>query len=428
MNSKLFLLAFLCLSLGQIVNAQVCAGQCPPLNYPNPSCLDKTVSIVTCVQQANGQCGYSVTCPNSPAGTPPPCSAIECGTQPPGLNLPTCLSGAKAPAVCNRLGDATCAWQAGNCPGEPIPTLSPCTLDDCGPLNFVNPLCSDGSKAAVTCGRLADRTCGYQASPCPGATTAPPTPGVPTPATGQPCSTDAVCGNGLYCQRANCDNSQLGLCTPYNLNCLNIYSPVCGCNGQTYNSNCFATAARVNVNYLGVCTNATSAPNATSPFPTTRSPLPTYPTPGPIVPTPSSPHVPTKPTPPTPAPTPFHPPTPARPTPPVVFPTPAKYPTGRVPTPQYVPPAAYPSPALTFTTAAQPAFPDNIPLDNPSPSPTYETVAPPTPPPVRHHNNDHDDDDDYNFPSPAPAQAPSENFQGANTVINLNLNDLLRGK
>ena len=44
-----------------------------------------------------------------------------------------------------------------------------------------------------------------------------------------------------------------GVCSKMPTNCFKIYRPVCACDNTTYNNECDAKAAGVNVLYLGSC-------------------------------------------------------------------------------------------------------------------------------------------------------------------------------
>jgi len=46
----------------------------------------------------------------------------------------------------------------------------------------------------------------------------------------------------------------MGTCSPRPEMCTQDYSPVCGCDGQTYSNTCSAHAAGISVAYAGECT------------------------------------------------------------------------------------------------------------------------------------------------------------------------------
>jgi hypothetical protein len=66
-----------------------------------------------------------------------------------------------------------------------------------------------------------------------------------------------ACPDGEYCRflpSTRCGSGdQTGECTPRADVCDGIYSPVCGCDGQTYSSGCSASAAGVSVRRTGEC-------------------------------------------------------------------------------------------------------------------------------------------------------------------------------
>jgi hypothetical protein len=69
------------------------------------------------------------------------------------------------------------------------------------------------------------------------------------------CGIDVPCGEGYYCSfdAHDCGESGLGMCVPAKVACNLVYAPVCGCNGQTYDNECVANAAGVDIFADGPC-------------------------------------------------------------------------------------------------------------------------------------------------------------------------------
>jgi hypothetical protein len=67
----------------------------------------------------------------------------------------------------------------------------------------------------------------------------------------------AQCGDGSFCNfpvAAACGSFDApGVCEPIPEFCIEIFAPVCGCDGQTYDNSCFAAGAGVSVSAEGPC-------------------------------------------------------------------------------------------------------------------------------------------------------------------------------
>jgi hypothetical protein len=73
------------------------------------------------------------------------------------------------------------------------------------------------------------------------------------PPPSESCRTNDDCESGAYCSKALGDCDGVGTCKPRPEACYKVYSPVCGCDGQTHGNSCDAASAGVSVGALGEC-------------------------------------------------------------------------------------------------------------------------------------------------------------------------------
>ena len=119
-----------------------------------------------------------------------------------------------------------------------------CGPRDCGPqLGMPNYPCADGTMGGPTgrCLRQDGGECGWEIIECP-------------VDIGR-CAESADCPRGQYCDTpvdgACGDASVDGTCVPMPDACIEIYDPVCGCDGATYGNRCNAQTQRVDVQHVG---------------------------------------------------------------------------------------------------------------------------------------------------------------------------------
>ncbi|MFQ5494703.1 MAG: hypothetical protein ACE5EX_04920 [Phycisphaerae bacterium] len=93
------------------------------------------------------------------------------------------------------------------------------------------------------------------------------------PQCGAPCGGIAgiPCGAGEFCKfpPGTCDIiDNQGVCVAIPATCPEIFDPVCGCDGVTYDNACFADAAGVSIDHAGECVPPCGPPDALGPDPT----------------------------------------------------------------------------------------------------------------------------------------------------------------
>ena len=72
---------------------------------------------------------------------------------------------------------------------------------------------------------------------------------------GYPCTDNAQCGKGDFCEKTVGDCDGTGICQVRPRTCplYFVYAPVCGCDGKTYDSQCAAAVEGVSVLHKGEC-------------------------------------------------------------------------------------------------------------------------------------------------------------------------------
>jgi hypothetical protein len=66
-----------------------------------------------------------------------------------------------------------------------------------------------------------------------------------------PCTSNSDCRSTQYCAGSGCGTR--GTCQDRPTLCLDVYRPVCGCDGRTHSNDCYAAAAGVRVASNGPC-------------------------------------------------------------------------------------------------------------------------------------------------------------------------------
>ena len=197
-----------------------------------------------------GGCDGTGTCQSRPQGCPeiwdPVCGcdgityANECFAAMVGVSVEH--SGECVTGTCTANNDCTadeyCAKAAGDCDGEGVcsarPQICPMIWD---------PVCGcDGRAYSNACiAALAGVNVNYEGECVVGA-----------------CSSNEQCGGDEYCSMptGNCDGR--GTCRTRPAACIQLWDPVCGCDGRTYSNDCFAAMAGINVDHSGECEPVTT--------------------------------------------------------------------------------------------------------------------------------------------------------------------------
>ena len=71
--------------------------------------------------------------------------------------------------------------------------------------------------------------------------------------TGPSCKAKHDCKKGSYCAKATGDCNGDGKCRPQPAACLQVWDPVCGCDGKTHSNSSCAAVAGTNVDHTGEC-------------------------------------------------------------------------------------------------------------------------------------------------------------------------------
>jgi len=67
-----------------------------------------------------------------------------------------------------------------------------------------------------------------------------------------PCTSDADCAEGKFCEFPDCESAE-GECITVPESCYTLYEPECGCDGNTYSNNCYRRMAETSLQYEGDC-------------------------------------------------------------------------------------------------------------------------------------------------------------------------------
>ncbi|MEZ6084416.1 MAG: Kazal-type serine protease inhibitor domain-containing protein [Phycisphaerae bacterium] len=124
-----------------------------------------------------------------------------------------------------------CSKDEGDCAGngECLPEPQVCAA-------IFDPVCGcDGQTYSNACNANAAGVSVASQGPCP-----------------ETCRMDSECDPDQMCLKESCQSIE-GECIDKPQACILLYSPVCGCDGQTYGNSCQALHAGVNIDHDGVC-------------------------------------------------------------------------------------------------------------------------------------------------------------------------------